>query len=190
MGHKKKVGITKTAPNEITVVLPSPKPEVKAENSSENPAIEKQECPSEACQELQDIWASGKGCYNSSSKYCISCGKDFPAAKEICEKRTLEAAAVIKEKKTASKSTVVRIGFGHKQGTQAAGIDCFLQEGHTKTEFLELMNSHGYNKNKITDYDMWMRIQTHFRDLKVNHGIVITKVDGIYKGVVGQPVVE
>ena len=165
--------------------------EVKTENSSENPTIEIQECPSEACQELQDIWASGKGCYNSASKYCKSCGDDFPATKQICEKRTLEAAQKVADSKVKAKtSKPVKVGFGHKQGTQAAGIDLLLQAGTTKADFLKRMNEDGYNKNHITDYDMWMRILTHFRDLKENHGIVITKDNGIYKGTVATPAAE
>jgi hypothetical protein len=185
--HEKKVApaIPNTAentPNDAPVT-----PEVVPEIPLENPEIQIQECPADGCQELQDIWNSGGGCYNESSKYCKSCSIDFPLAKEICMKRSIEAQTKVAEKKVAEKkstprtSSAIKEGFGHRAGTQAAGIDAILQEGGgTPEQILQKLVADGYNRNSLTMDDLWRRTLTHFSDLKRNHGLKITKANGIY----------
>ena len=140
---------------------------------------EKQECPSGACQELQDIWAEGKGCYDPASKYCKECGKDEPATKTICEQRTLEAKVKkveAKAKKTVPRSSKVStVGFGHVIGTQAAAIDSYLLTGMTKEEMVKQLNKDGKNFYSIEDSKLGSRIQTHFNHLKKLHGVTINK---------------
>ncbi len=172
----------KKVEKEIEVKAEEKPPEVEKQISSENLEIQIQECPADACQELQDVWASGKGCYNSNSNYCKSCGTDFPATKEICEKRSIEVQTKVVEKKSTPRiSSVTKEGFGHRAGTQAAGIDAILQEGGgTPVQFVALLKERGYNTRNITDDDLWRRTLTHMSDLKRNHGIKIAKVNGVY----------
>lgn len=146
------------------------------------------ECPSGACQELQDIWAEGKGCYDRASKYCTQCGVDEPATKSICEARTLEAKAKVVAKKTTPRvSTKVLGGFGHRAGTQAEAIDKYLMIGMTKKEMVRQLDLDGLNKHEMVPSDVWTRILSHFKDLRTCHGIIITKDEtGKYFGKKGE----
>src|SRR3989304_274147 len=167
-------------------------PKVVDETSSENSA--NQECPSNACQELQDEWGKDVKCYNPDSKYCSACEKDFPDTTAVCKAKTSECALQSKAAKSAPKASKtgtgrpsgrVKVGFGHVEGTQAAAIDVCLQAGMAKVDILKHINDVGLNKNALPDYDLWMRTMRHFDDLKKLHGITIVKdVHGIYKGTV------
>ncbi len=196
-GKKAEITVVPTDdPNvtEVHIILPSPlpaepepAPEVVPENSLENSQIPIQECPSDACQELQDVWASGKGCHNPESKYCVACANDFLATAEICQKRTIEAQAKAVEKKITphKTSSVGKGGYGHRTGTQAEGIDKILiAGGGTPEEILQRLVEQGYNRNQLNMDDLWRRTLTHFSDLKRNHGMKIVKVNGNYSVVV------
>lgn len=152
---------------------------ISLENSSN------QECPSNACQELQEEWDKEVKCFNPSSKYCQACEKDFPETKAICEKRTLESPSQAKGEKKAPKSKAssrIKVGFGHVEGTQAAAIDLCLQQGMAKEDIIKSLNDSGLNRNSLSDDDLWSRVNRHFADLKECHGITITKDDGVYSG--------
>lgn len=165
----------------------------KEENSLEK--TENQECPAQACQELQDMWGKVVTCYNANSNYCKACEKDFPDTKAICEAKTLETATQVKVKKVAAKKTGsghpsgrIKIGFGHVEGTQAAAIDLALQQGMTKENMIKHLNDINLNANGLDDANMWTRITRHFADLKECHSIEIIKdVNNVYTGKVFVP---
>jgi len=157
----------------------------KIEKKKEEPKKAKKEvCPADACQVLQDLWESGNGAFNANSKYCKACAKDFPETKVICEARTAAKAEEKKARKTTRTNTpMVKTGYGHKAGTQAALLDnCFIK-GTTKEDILKAINSSGLNTNSRDDVTMWARVNRHIDDLKRCHNIIVTKnKDGLYKG--------
>lgn len=147
--------------------------------------MEEQNCPLGACQELQDIWTEGKGCYDSASNYCKECSKDEPDTMAICSQRTLEAKAKQLEKKTAQSTKTSKVptaGFGHVVGTQAATIDSYLIKGMTKEEMVRQLNKDGKNFYSIPDNKLKSRIGNHFNHLKTLHGVTITKEGDKYFG--------
>jgi len=87
-------------------------PKVVDETSSENSA--NQECPSNACQELQDEWGKDVKCYNPDSKYCSACEKDFPDTTAVCKAKTSECALQSKAAKSAPKAS--KTGTGRPSG--------------------------------------------------------------------------
>ncbi len=141
------------------------------------------ECPTEACQELQENWLKGiKGVYSTSSKYCKSCGKDFPRVQEICK---LGAEAELLKKTTAKAKKVSKKGnkevnqLGHGVGTQSDFIDTALLTGGMKVDDLtqELIDR-GLSVRDVTTTKK--RVFIHFNHLKREHGITINKAGGIY----------
>lgn len=145
------------------------------------PVVKKTTCPAGACQILQDMWESGKGAYDANSKYCKSCAKDFPDAKAICEERTIVMKKA-KVKKSSGKSGVVKVGFGHKEGTQAAHLDSLLAKGSTKEQIIKSINDSGLNVNDREEKIMWARVLRHIDHLQREHGVKTTKdKNGSYK---------
>jgi hypothetical protein len=151
----------------------------------EEPKPKQEPCPADACQILQDTWESGGGAYNAMSKYCKACEKDFPKVKAICEARTTEQKKKVVEKK-ASKGTgrkMVKVGYGHKEGTQAAYLDSCFMKGMTMEQLIKGINDNGLNMYEREDSILRSRIFRHIDDLKRDHGIIV-KADskGVYKG--------
>lgn len=154
----------------------------KAETKKVEPKVEAkaQACPAGACQELQDIWAKGGGCYDATSKFCKSCSKDFPEAKSVCEARTQVQVQAKADKKVA-KSVARKRGnaneFGHGNDTQAGLLDTMLKAGTALDKMVEKVLPISGRTKEITR----SRIMTHVAHLKKDHGVKISTEGGVYK---------
>ncbi len=171
----------------IELTINNHKADLTQRSSAENSLGNKGngECPSDACQELQDQWNKTVTCFSETSRYCITCQKDFPNTYIICQTKSegIAAKAVAKERKSGNGNGKgrVKVGFGHVDGTQAAKIDLCLLEGMTKEKIIEALQP--LNDNKLDNATLWQRIKRHFDDLRKCHSVVVKRNEqGFWQG--------
>jgi hypothetical protein len=141
------------------------------------------ECPTDACQELQDLWMKGiLGAYEAKSKACKTCEKDFPETFNVCKVGTPEKTVKVAKAKKERVSTKEYNEWKHGITTQAAVIDNKLMNGGFQMDLLvaELIDLGLSNRDKGI---ATKRVQSHIQHLKKDpeHGFKIVQEKGFYK---------